>query len=76
VVIEAAAVAKITVPFLDVLSALQSDLTEEGIGLVVAGLPETVRGAGRRSRWFAAFEAAGWVQPTVEAAIERGRSGR
>lgn len=73
VVLEAAAVDRVTVPFLDVLESLHTDLAEEGIVLVVAGLPEAARETARRSERFADLDAAGCVQPTVDAAIERGR---
>jgi high affinity sulfate transporter 1 len=76
VVLEAAAVDRVTVPFLDVLESLQTDLAEEGIVLVVAGLPEGARATAGRSKRFAHLDAAGCVQPTVDAAIERGRAGR
>jgi MFS superfamily sulfate permease-like transporter len=76
VVLEVAAVDQVTVPFLDVLEALHTDLAEDGIALVVAGLPERAREAARRSERFADLDAAGYVQPTVDAAIERGRARR
>jgi SulP family sulfate permease len=75
VVVEAAAVDRVTVPFLDVLESLQTDLAEEGILLVVAGLPDGARETAGRSEGFARLDAAGCVQPTVDAAIERGRRG-
>jgi high affinity sulfate transporter 1 len=75
VVLEAAAVDRVTVPFLDVLESLQTDLAEEGIVLVVAGLQEGARETAMRSEGFAHLDRAGCVQPTVDAAIERGRRG-
>jgi len=73
VVLETAAVDRVTVPFLDVLESLQNDLAEEGILLVVAGLPDSARETAGRSERFAELDADGCVQPTVDAAIERGR---
>ncbi|GAA4747543.1 SulP family inorganic anion transporter [Nocardioides endophyticus] len=73
VVLAVAAVDQLTVPFLDVLEALHTDLAEDGIVLVVAGLQESAREAAGRSAGFAGLDAAGCVQPTVDAAIERGR---
>lgn len=74
VVLEAAAVDWVTVPFLDVLEGLHDDLAEEGVGLVVAALPDASRRAAGRSDWFAALDADGRVLPTVDAAIERVRA--
>jgi high affinity sulfate transporter 1 len=75
VVLDVATVDRVTIPFLEVLSGLEDDLAEEGIGLVVAGLPEAAREKALRSDRFAALDAAGGVQPTVDAAVERGRAG-
>ena len=75
VIVDAFQVQRITTPFVDVLEGLAADLEQEGIGLVLAGLPKEAVEVARRSRWFAGFDAAGGVQPTVDAAIERGRRG-
>ena len=73
VVLEAAAVDRVTVPFLDVLEALQTDLAEEGIVLVVAGMQQAAHETAMRSERFAELDRTGFVQPTLDAAIERGR---
>ncbi|KQW47563.1 hypothetical protein ASC77_14030 [Nocardioides sp. Root1257] len=75
VVLEAASVGKVTTPFLDVLEGLHADLGQEDIAFVVAALAPEAAETARRAAWFAGFEDDGLVQPTVDAAIERGRRG-
>ena len=73
VVLEASAVHRVTLPLIDTLEALQTDLAAEDIGLVVAGLPGDVLETARKSRWFAKAESEGLVAPTVDEAIRRVR---
>jgi sulfate permease, SulP family len=69
VVVEGSAVRKVTVPLLDTLEALDTDLGDEGITLLVAGLHQTVADRARRSAWFARLDGEGRVLPTVDAAL-------
>ena len=73
VVLEASAVHRVTLPLIDTLEALQTDLAAEDIGLAVAGLPGDVLETARKSRWFAKAEGEGLVAPTVDEAIRRVR---
>jgi SulP family sulfate permease len=50
VVLDCAAVRRVTVPFLDVLEGLEADLREEGIELTVTGMSAAVAAAYARSR--------------------------
>jgi len=73
VILEASAVHRVTLPLIDTLEALQTDLAAEDIPLVVAGLPADVLETARKSRWFAKAEGEGLVAPTVDEAIRRVR---
>jgi sulfate permease, SulP family len=69
-ILEAAEVRRVTIPLLDTLEGLVDDLRQEGIEVLVAALPpESVEHA-RGSDWFAAYDDAGHVLPTVDAAVE------
>ncbi len=46
------------------------DLAQEGVQVLVAGLPRDVVEHARGSDWFAAYDDAGKVLPTVDAAVE------
>jgi sulfate permease, SulP family len=73
VVVEASSVHHVSIPFLDAVDGLHTDLAEEGIALFVTSLPAEMLEVARRSPSFAAFERAGGVQPTVDDAIEKAR---
>jgi MFS superfamily sulfate permease-like transporter len=69
VIIEAAAVRRVTIPFLDMLEALDDDLGAEGVTLLLAGLSQSVADHARRAAWFARVDGEGRVLPTVSAAV-------
>ena len=71
VVLEGSAATQVTVPMIDALRSMRTDLRTEGIALVIAGFPADTLEAMRRSRWFTDAEGEGLSQPTVDAAIER-----
>lgn len=74
VVLEGAQVTRVTVPLLEVIQGLAADLQEEGIGLLLAGFPESTVEAARSSHWFAHFSEDGRVFRTVDEAVERART--
>lgn len=69
VILETAAVHDVTVPFLDALRTMATDLEQEGSMLVVAGLPPESSAVLDRSPWFRGQRDAGRVQRTVEDAL-------
>ncbi|GAA4704896.1 SulP family inorganic anion transporter [Nocardioides conyzicola] len=74
VVLEGAQVTRVTVPLLEVVQGLAADLQEEGIGLLLAGFPESTVEAARHSHWFARFDEGGRVFRTVDEAVEKVRT--
>ena len=72
-IVEGAAVHRVTIPFLDTLEGLHADLEQEDIRLLLCALPPDVVAHARRSRWFAGFDDAGSVFPTVDAAVASSR---
>lgn len=75
VVLEALEVSWVTMPFLDVIEGLATDLDREGIDLLIAGLPERSVRAARHSAWFADFAERGGLCHDVDEAVSRARSG-
>jgi sulfate permease, SulP family len=69
IVVEAATVREVTVPFLDALRTMSTELGRGDVMLVLAALPGQSHDVLRRSHWFREFEAAGGVWPTVDAAL-------
>lgn len=69
VVVEASAIRRVTIPLLDTIEELESELRRDGVTLSLAALTPEVLRVARRSRWFVKFESAGHVHATVEAAI-------
>lgn len=69
VVLECSAVRHVTIPLLDVLQALETDLAREGTALLLAAFPPEVGHQARASRWWAGAEHDGRVFPTVDAAV-------
>jgi high affinity sulfate transporter 1 len=69
-ILEASEVRRVTIPLLDTFEGLHDDLAQEGVQVLVAGLPRDVVEHARGSDWFAAYDDAGQVLPTVDAAVE------
>jgi len=69
-ILEASEVRRVTIPLLDTFEGLHDDLAQEGVQVLVAGLPRDVVEHARGSNWFAAYDDAGQVLPTVDAAVE------
>lgn len=69
VVLEGSAVRRVTIPLLDALQALETDLSREGTTLLLAAFPREVGQRARASRWWAGAEHDGRVFPTVDAAV-------
>ena len=58
-----------SVTVLDALEDLDRELSESGVELRLAGLPEAAAVVARRTPWFRSLVAAGRVTPTVEEAV-------
>lgn len=69
VVVEGSAVQRVTVPLLDALEALDTDLAREGTTLLLAAFPPEVRRYALASQWWAAADRDGRVFPTIDAAV-------
>lgn len=69
VVLEGSAVRRVTIPLLDALQGLETDLAREGTTLLLAAFPPEVGHRARASRWWAGAERDGRVFPTVDAAV-------
>ena len=70
VILEASEVRRVTIPLLDTFEGLVDDLAQEDIQVLVAALPPASVERARGSSWFAAYDDAGHVLPTVDAAVE------
>lgn len=69
VVIDAAAVAAVTIPLLETLEALQEDLQVDGIALTVTRIEPAVLDVLRRSQWWRRHENEGLYAPDLEAEL-------
>jgi SulP family sulfate permease len=69
VVLESSALRLVTSTVLDGLTDLDRQLTQLGATLYLVRVPSTTRRAAQASPWFAALDASGRVQPTVDAAL-------
>ena len=69
-ILEASEVRRVTIPLLDTFEGLHDDLAQEDIQVLVAALPPDVVQRARGSDWFAAYDDAGHVLPTVVEAVE------
>ena len=74
VVLEGAQVGRVTTPFLEVVEGLAADLAEEGIGLLLAGFPDSTIEAARQSHWFENLDESGRICHTVDEAVELARA--
>ncbi|WP_229715232.1 SulP family inorganic anion transporter [Subtercola lobariae] len=70
VIFEVASLPHMSVTVLDGLRDLEASLVGLGCTLYLVGLPERAVDAACNSEWFAGFEGAGHLQPTIDAALK------
>ena len=68
-ILEASEVRHVTIPLLDTFEGLHDDLAQEDMRVLVAAMPGEAVERARGSAWFAAYDDAGHVLPTVDAAV-------
>ncbi|MFI2486067.1 SulP family inorganic anion transporter [Promicromonospora kroppenstedtii] len=69
VVLEGAAVRRVTIPLLDALESLDADLAREGVTLLLAAFPAEVNQHALAAPWWAGADREGRVFRTVDAAV-------
>jgi SulP family sulfate permease len=69
VIFEVASLPHVSVTVLDGLRELEAEVAQTGGTLYLVGLPERAVDAARNSTWFADFESAGRILPTIDAAL-------